>query len=148
MFSLRGLTHVCFSFSQKCVLCEGPRIRMHGAPVQCAKGKCPRAFHVSCARTSTSGTLYHFIGELEKEVVLQDANTTVSTIKKDQVEVFCTAHNDMAKKDRKKKSDEERRALLVPGGRIRVRAATGVYEVSLLRVMDEEGAIEVLWSAG
>lgn len=46
---------------------------MHGAPVQCTRGKCSKAFHVSCARDGTEhGIVYKELGEVEKDVVLVD----------------------------------------------------------------------------
>jgi len=100
------------------------------------------------ANPLTSGVSYTYIGELEKSVVLVMGNagdTVVSTIHKDHVEVFCGTHNDAAKADRKSRRDDERRALLVPGARIRVRTASGIYEVTLARVVDEQNGVEVMW---
>lgn len=46
---------------------------MHGAPIQCTRGKCPKAFHVSCAREGAEhGIVYKELGEVEKDVVLVD----------------------------------------------------------------------------
>jgi hypothetical protein len=46
---------------------------MHGAPVQCTRGKCSKAFHISCAREGTNhGIVYEELGEVEKDVVLVD----------------------------------------------------------------------------
>ena len=46
---------------------------MHGAPIQCTRGKCSKAFHISCAREGTEhGIVYKELGEVEKDVVLVD----------------------------------------------------------------------------
>jgi hypothetical protein len=46
---------------------------MHGAPVQCTRGKCSKAFHISCAREGAEhGIVYNELGEVEKDVVLVD----------------------------------------------------------------------------
>ena len=64
------------SCSQKCTACTKTKNRVHGAPIQCTKGKCPKAFHVSCARDGhASGIVYKVVKEVEKEVVLLDSQT-------------------------------------------------------------------------
>jgi hypothetical protein len=46
---------------------------MHGAPIQCTRGKCSKAFHISCAREGEKyGIVYNELGEVEKDVVLVD----------------------------------------------------------------------------
>ena len=50
---------------------------MHGAPIQCTRGKCSKAFHVSCAREGAEhGVVYQELGEVEKDVVLVDMGPT------------------------------------------------------------------------
>jgi hypothetical protein len=39
-------------------------------------------------------------------------------------------------------------AALAPMSRIKVRVSTGVFEVSLVRVVPERGAVEVVWDRG
>lgn len=59
---------------QKCSACTKSRPKAHGAPVQCTKGKCPKAFHVSCAQEGHSnGIVFSIIREVEKEVVLSES---------------------------------------------------------------------------
>ncbi|KAI0819764.1 hypothetical protein BC628DRAFT_1400914 [Trametes gibbosa] len=54
----------------KCTACTRTRHRVHGAPIQCTKGKCPKAFHVSCAREGhANGIVFTVLREVEKEVV-------------------------------------------------------------------------------
>ncbi|KAJ2986290.1 hypothetical protein NUW54_g9828 [Trametes sanguinea] len=63
----------------KCTACTKTRHRAHGAPIQCTKGKCPKAFHVSCARDGGgSGIVYTILREVEKEVVLLDNQASAS----------------------------------------------------------------------
>ena len=58
---------------KKCSACMKNRPKAHGAPIQCTKGKCPKAFHVSCARDSQEGGIvFNVLKEVEKEVVLLD----------------------------------------------------------------------------
>jgi hypothetical protein len=46
---------------------------VHGAPIQCTRGKCSKAFHISCAREGAEhGIVYKELGEVEKDVVLVD----------------------------------------------------------------------------
>ncbi|KAI5118500.1 hypothetical protein M0805_004000 [Coniferiporia weirii] len=61
----------------KCTSCQKSRAKAHGAPIQCTKGKCPKAFHVSCARESgqEDRVLFTKLREVEKEVVLNDLRT-------------------------------------------------------------------------
>lgn len=49
---------------------------MHGAPIQCTRGKCSKAFHISCAQEGAEhGIVYKELGEVEKDVVLVDVPT-------------------------------------------------------------------------
>lgn len=58
---------------QKCAACTKARQKAHGAPIQCTKGKCAKSFHISCARDGENGVLYSVVREVEKEVVLVNA---------------------------------------------------------------------------
>lgn len=103
---------------KKCAACTRPKYKLHGAPIQCTKGKCSKAFHVSCAIANVSDASYRVIEETEKEVVLLEPETTgmaiqtsgqgpdmaatplddsgpkvLKTIKKFVVEVLCSQHN-------------------------------------------------------
>jgi hypothetical protein len=52
---------------------------MHGAPIQCTRGKCSKAFHISCAREGTElGIVYKELAEVEKDVVFVDVATVPS----------------------------------------------------------------------
>jgi hypothetical protein len=52
---------------------------MHGAPIQCTRGKCSKAFHISCARGGAeNGIVYEELGEIDKDVVLVDMNPAPS----------------------------------------------------------------------
>lgn len=246
---------------QKCTVCTKARPKSHGAPVQCTKGKCPKAFHVSCARDGGSGSdqgiMFTVVGEVEKEVIFSDgspshqhqallqptpipttATTTVpvvnppindqmpvdhpaptsiseegvgavgaidsaapndndpsvfKTVKKLEVQILCTQHNPVrfvlflfclcfflltiytpfsplfvffvallcaalffpvlkavAAQKRANKNEKIRNDLLaLPSmSRIKIRVSAGVFEVSLIRVIEETSTVEVLWDRG
>ncbi|KAF9260334.1 JmjC-domain-containing protein [Marasmius fiardii PR-910] len=187
----------------KCTACTKTRPKAHGAPIQCTKGKCPKAFHISCARDITdNNVVFDILKEVEKEVVLVDSNSSkaaandvsalqpetesdrmqvdlepalppstddpdgtdmavdqpnrtdgehaevLKVVKKYEVQVLCTQHNP-AVAARKKASKQERikqdLSALPPMARIKIRVSAGVFEVSLIRVIEETSSVEVLW---
>ncbi|KAI6017850.1 JmjC domain, hydroxylase-domain-containing protein [Pisolithus marmoratus] len=160
----------------KCVACTKGRSKAHGAPVQCTKGKCTKSFHVSCAREGASGVAYSVVRELEKEVLLvgyhsplggslepeasldtnQPAFTpadpqVLKTIKKNEVQVLCSQHNPAvaaAKKANKQDKIHNELMSLPPMSRVKIRVSSGVFEVSLVRIIEETKSIEVLWDRG
>ncbi|KZT01645.1 uncharacterized protein LAESUDRAFT_815724 [Laetiporus sulphureus 93-53] len=180
----------------RCSACTRTRYRAHGAPIQCTKGKCPKAFHVSCAREGASHNIvYKELREVEKEVVLlipqvgaaatkpnqvaptggeqaalvpmegnidvqsdatsvslePSAPTVLKLIRKLEVQVLCSQHNPAVAEAKKLlKQDKIRKELLAlpPMSRIKLRVSAGVFEVSLLRVIEETGSVEVLWDRG
>ncbi|KAG6372655.1 JmjC domain, hydroxylase-domain-containing protein [Boletus reticuloceps] len=75
----------------------------------------------------------------------------LKTIKKNEVQVLCNQHNPaVAAAKKANKQDKIRNELLaLPSmSRIKIRVSAGVFEVSLLRVIEETGSIEVLWDRG
>ncbi|KAK7438038.1 hypothetical protein VKT23_018205 [Stygiomarasmius scandens] len=147
----------------KCTACTKSRPKAHGAPIQCTKGKCPKAFHISCARDSKDSILFEIIREVEKEVVLLDTNSALDDpdgmqvdevlkiIKKLEVQVLCSQHNPLlaaAKKASKQDRIKNDLLALPPMSRIKIRVSTGVFEVSLVKVIEENSSVEVLWDRG
>ncbi|KAF9073520.1 JmjC domain, hydroxylase-domain-containing protein [Rhodocollybia butyracea] len=163
----------------KCSACTKIRPRAHGAPIQCTRGKCLKAFHVSCARDGQDNNIvFEVLREVEKEVVLLDVNSNPShsrtqvdgsfndsgngafdhqtqnvltIIKKVEVQILCSQHNPAVAAARKaSKQDKIKSDLLAlpPMSRIKLRVSAGVFEVSLVRVIEECGSVEVLWDRG
>ncbi|TFK68895.1 JmjC-domain-containing protein [Pluteus cervinus] len=169
----------------KCSLCTKTRLKGHGAPIQCTKGKCSKAFHVSCARDGSKfGIVFELLREVEKEVVLLDAisssihdetknegaehgitlsapapqqvpqfseSRVLKVIKKLEVDVNCPQHNSaIAAAKKASKQDKIKRELLAlpQMARIKIRVSAGVFEVSLVRVIEDTSSVEVIWDRG
>ncbi|KAL1719877.1 JmjC domain, hydroxylase-domain-containing protein [Schizophyllum commune] len=157
----------------KCTACVRTRAKAHGAPVQCTKGKCSKAFHISCAREGgEAGISFRVLDEVEKQVVLVDAyaaggggamdvdgqgqqgadeGTVIKTIRKTEVEVLCSQHNPTvaaSKKAAKQTRIRDQLRALPPLSRIKLRVSSGVFEVTLVRVLEEACAVEVIWDRG
>lgn len=126
----------------KCNACTKTRHKSHGAPIQCTKGRCPKAFHVSCARDgAVQSIIYNVVREVHKEVVLLDptasapvagpstasapmdvdhngaANSSVPQIlkfiKKVEVELLCPQHNPAIAEAKKAAKQDKIRSELV-----------------------------------
>ncbi|KAF7361182.1 Specific transcriptional repressor [Mycena sanguinolenta] len=171
VFGVDGIVRARWTL--KCSVCTRARSKMHGALIQCAKGKCPKAFHVSCAQNGASngsGIAYKVVNEVEKEVVLleptpganaaapsADANAAqgedpdvrvLKVIKKTEVEALCAQHNPVIVAERRANKAEGLRAdilALAPLSRIKIRVSAGVFEVTLVRVHEDRRSVEVLW---
>ncbi|TEB18763.1 hypothetical protein FA13DRAFT_1745280 [Coprinellus micaceus] len=164
----------------KCSACVRSRPKRHGAPVQCTKGKCPKAFHVGCAQnTQAHSTTFTVVREVEKEVVILESThpTTVDpsamqvegpsqpprhvvpasqervlkVIRKLEVQILCAQHNPTVaalKKASKQEKIKQDLLALPPLSRIKIRVSSGVFEVSLIRVIEETSSVRVVWDQG
>ncbi|KAH0835679.1 JmjC domain, hydroxylase-domain-containing protein [Lanmaoa asiatica] len=75
----------------------------------------------------------------------------LKTIMKNEVQLLCNQHNPaVAAAKKANKQDKIRNELLaLPSmSRIKIRVSAGVFEVSLIRVIEETKSIEVLWDRG
>lgn len=75
----------------------------------------------------------------------------LKSIKKYDVHVLCLQHNPaVAAAKRATKQDRIKTELvgLPPMSRIKIRVSSGVFEVSLVRIIEETGSVEVLWDRG
>ncbi|KAJ7652264.1 JmjC domain, hydroxylase-domain-containing protein [Mycena rosella] len=155
-------------WSLKCSTCTRARAKAHGALIQCAKGKCPKSFHVNCAKTGgAAGIAYNVMREVEKEVVLlepvplsapgapvsmeaapEPTVRVLKVIKKIEAEALCAQHNPLILASRRASQQESLRAAVLalpPLSRIKLRVSAGVVEVTLVRVLEPRRSVEVLW---
>ncbi|KZV77775.1 JmjC-domain-containing protein [Peniophora sp. CONT] len=140
----------------RCMACKSTRAKQHGAPVQCTKGRCPKAYHVSCAR-DTAEIDFALVREMEKEIPAGPPVSVgegyppvvpVRKVKKWEARVFCAQHNPAAIAAKQSaKEDKLRTAMLAlaPGSRVKVRVSSGVFEVSLVCVDADARTLDVLW---
>lgn len=100
-------------FRLKCYLCKQlhPTLRQRGAPIQCAKGKCTRAVHVSCAKLAGL-----FLETYWDTVQLLDGDTVVvEDIERGRV--FCNLHDPRRGEEKKRAQVEAEMALADKLGR-------------------------------
>ncbi|CAK5263192.1 unnamed protein product [Mycena citricolor] len=140
----------------KCSVCTRHRAKSHGALIQCTKGKCSKAFHINCARDDPR-VAYTVVNEVEKEVVLLEPTCADSdmhvlkTIKKIEVETMCPQHNPAVIDERRASKQRNLRddvLALPPLARIKLRMSSGMFEVTLLKVLEEKKSIQVSWNLG
>ncbi|KAF7290510.1 Specific transcriptional repressor [Mycena indigotica] len=160
-FGLDGI--VRGRWSLKCSVCTHPNAKGHGALIQCAKGKCPKSFHVNCARDGQSSGIRYNIRDVDKEVVLvEPASYTTAqlstppdvrvlkVIKKIEVEAYCPQHNPILVAERRASKQDALKAeiLSLPlFSRVKIRVSSGLFEVTLIRVLEEKQSVQVLWAA-
>ncbi|CAE7056829.1 unnamed protein product [Rhizoctonia solani] len=129
----------------KCNVCTNTASRLHGAKIQCAKGRCSKAFHVPCARDSTD--VEYTVGEAGSS---KEPSEGVR-LKKPTVTALCPQHNprlvEARKVDKQHKLDADI-AALKQYSRIKVRASGGVFAVSLVNVYEDRRTVEVIWDQG
>jgi hypothetical protein len=64
-----GELRIADARAQKCTLCK--KAKAYDAPIQCTKGKCPKAFHVACAHEH-DGVVFTVVRETAKEMLLTE----------------------------------------------------------------------------
>ncbi|KAL1742521.1 hypothetical protein HDZ31DRAFT_8364, partial [Schizophyllum fasciatum] len=80
-----------------------------------------------------------------------DEGTVLKTIRKTEVEVLCSQHNPAvaaSKKAAKQTRIRDQLRALPPLARIKLRVSSGVFEVTLVRVLEDVCAVEVIWDRG
>ncbi|CAE6482174.1 unnamed protein product [Rhizoctonia solani] len=129
----------------KCSICTRTTSKLHGAKIQCAKGRCSKAFHVSCARDNSD--VDYTIGEA---VELEESSEGLR-LEKRAVTALCPQHNprmvEARKADKQQKLDAEIGALK-QYARIKVRTSGGVFAVTLVNVYEDRRTVEVIWDQG
>lgn len=107
-----------------CAVCTKTSFKRLGAKIQCTKGKCLRAFHVTCALASPDVVLHDI--EVTDHQTVKNAEGVSETVTQQTIktECLCPTHNPIVKERKKVELAEHRsRTLraLVPNQVIRVK---------------------------
>ena len=128
----------------KCQVCTDPADRLHGAKIQCTKGRCVHAVHVSCALNETSGWLLDICAR-ETADQLEGVRSS-SDAPEERAVVLCRAHNphrraiDMQR--RHEALRDKLRALAFPMP-VRIKMQGAVWTVQLLGVDEAKHEVVV-----
>ncbi|WVW79774.1 hypothetical protein I302_101744 [Kwoniella bestiolae CBS 10118] len=142
-------------WSLKCGACEDKRLAKSGAKIQCTKGKCPKAYHVSCAK-SHEGVAFN-IWEVETPILpphgeVLEPGQPIPMEKDIKVELLCPTHNpDMKSQIEARKADNLRRKVMgIPvGEKIKIKPKSGEsLELILVEVREDTREVVVKDEAG
>ena len=128
----------------KCQVCTDPADRLHGAKIQCTKGRCVHAVHVSCALNDTSGWLLDICAR-ETADQLEGVRSS-SDAPEERAVVLCRAHNPHRRAiDMQRRHEAVRdklRALAFPMP-VRIKMQGAVWTVQLLGVDEAKHEVVV-----
>ena len=138
-------------WSLKCGSCSVKQLATMGAKVQCVNGKCPKAFHVTCARDDE--TVIHRVWEAEEyEPIplppgapegLAPEYRKVVTLK---TEILCPNHNPAVKEMRKAQAARELREKVMSlsiGQVVKIKTSRGMFEAKLVKIVEDSQVAEV-----
>ncbi|GAA6035462.1 hypothetical protein JCM8097_000266 [Rhodosporidiobolus ruineniae] len=142
----------------KCQLCVEP----HGTKIQCTKGKCTKAFHVTCALKDDSGIYMDAAvpsGDVESGEMVSildaavDAEPSKGIPNNDLISltVLCRTHNpEYQQREQERKAAELRAKVdaLPPRARIKVRTSGGAFDVTLDEVDREKEMVSFVFDDG
>ena len=128
----------------KCQVCTDPADRLHGAKIQCTKGRCVHAVHVSCALNETSGWLLDICAR-ETADQLEGVRSS-SDAPEERAVVLCRAHNPHRRAIEMQRRHEavrdKLRALTFPMP-VRIKMQGAVWTVQLLGVDEAKHEVVV-----
>ncbi|ODN80679.1 hypothetical protein L202_02853 [Cryptococcus amylolentus CBS 6039] len=135
----------------KCASCSDKRMQKMGAKLQCTKGKCPRAFHVSCAHVDASVRLNVWVVEPPPLSTHPSPVNTPEVEDPIKVELLCPQHNpDMKERLEKQKAQALRdKVLSIPlGSKVKIKSEGASLEYVLLAISGQLEQISVQVPAG
>lgn len=121
----------------KCQVCGPQAQSRYGAKIQCTKGRCPRAAHVSCALDEPSGW---FMDICAHDVADRLEGASAARDGEERLVVLCRAHNPLRLAQAAAERDDALRAhmeSLPVGSVVDVRSRGGVW-TTRLRVVNTE----------
>ncbi|WVQ73686.1 hypothetical protein IAR50_003266 [Cryptococcus sp. DSM 104548] len=130
----------------KCASCSDKKMQKMGAKIQCTKGKCPRAFHVSCAHEDDSVRLNVWIVEpppLSAHPPPVNIPEVEDPIK---IELLCPQHNPGMKEKLEKQRAQALRdkVLSIPlGSKVKIKSTGASLEYILLAISSQTEQISV-----
>ncbi|WRT65470.1 uncharacterized protein IL334_002413 [Kwoniella shivajii] len=140
----------------KCGACQDNRVAKSGAKIQCTKGKCPRAYHVSCAKNHDATSLK--IWEVEIPVLPAEGEeplpegAPIPMIKDIKVELLCALHNpeNKAQLEERKANNYKQKVMSVPiGSSIKIKVRGGAsLEYTLLEIREQTQEVVIQDNAG
>ena len=128
----------------KCQVCTDPADRLHGAKIQCTKGRCVHAVHVSCALNETSGWLLDICAR-ETADQLEGVRSSLDAPEERAV-VLCRAHNPHRRAidmQRRHEAVRDKLCALAFPMPVRIKMQGAVWTVQLLGVDEAKHEVVV-----